>query len=191
MEKTYHIKTALTFEDFLLMEKLEQQYYPIDFITPARESYAWYLAHPDTYRVVFHKDTLVGFMNLFSVSPNIWIALNDGSFNDRYLTADEILKIDDRDRVYPLFLSCIVVDEGHRQKGATLMLLNAYVAYFDHLIEQGFQFSDIITDNVTEAGLRFSKKLGLEVYGTTSHGTTLCRCSYRDLSRRIHKVHKI
>lgn len=33
----------LIFEDFVEMEKIDHQYFPVENITPAKEAYKWYL----------------------------------------------------------------------------------------------------------------------------------------------------
>lgn len=180
-----YIKEHLTIDDFKSMAQLESKYYSSDFITPAEDSYDWYKFWSHSVKTLFDQGTLVGFINLFPISQNLFNDISSGSYNDKYLTYEDIEIPVQLSTVYHLFLSCVVIDEKYRHSNALHLLLNSYIDLYDDYIKEGFHFESVITDNVTEKGVRFSSSIGLEVLCQSDHQSTICSASYESFKRAI------
>ena len=169
----YKICSELTIEDFVSMEKLEKLYYGDEFITPYATSYECYLRFKHYVVAVKHNEDLVGMMCLFPVTDAIFLALKTGDYNDATLTPADIVIPDSSGKSLNLFLSCIVIHEAHR-KGVKKLLFERYKQiYFDYEMDQN-PLSDIITDNVSEEGVLFSKRHCMTPIKTSSHSSVIC-----------------
>lgn len=184
-----YIKTNLNFSDFQAMETIERQYYPPEYIAPAETSYSWYLHWPDSILAVFEDDKPVGFMNLFPVHDGLYQQIQSGTFNDALLKVEDIRvpvpSATGSDHPYALFLSCVAVDRNYLKKGIARTLLKAYLERYTMYEKEGYAFGDLITDNVTEAGLQFSKSIGLTPLRQSDHQSWICTGTFNSLRRSL------
>lgn len=180
-----YFKKNLTLTDFQAMEAIERQYYPPDFIASAENSYSWYLHWPNSVLAAFENDKLIGFMNLFPIHDKLYSQISEGTFNDSGLTKYDIHIPVQSDTTYKLFLSCVAIDKKHLNKGIASKLLNAYLELYQEYEQAGCIFGKIVTDNVTEAGLKFSKAIGLTPIRQSDHDSWICSGTYEFLKRRI------
>lgn len=179
-----HILSTLSLDHFQQMELLERQFYPEEYITSAAEAYAWYLAYPPSVAAMVDQDQVIGFINLFPIKEKIFQGLMAGTFNDKYLTAENIQKDISQPGQF-LFLSCVVIAEAYRKTNALQALLAHYVAcYEQHLVDW------IITDNVTSAGEGFSKKMGLSPHLPSDHGSQIYLAKWTDFIAHVHLLAK-
>lgn len=168
------IKDTYDLDDFMQMEILEKKYYNEEFITPYRESYSWYLKYPYSIRAVEHFSKILGFMNLFPVADYIHNEIQGGTYNDKYLTVDDIVDISTyKGEEINLFLSCVAIDESARKLGVLDVLLMSYVEYYKGLEAQGIKIGKISTDNVTLSGELFSQKIGFNKLTDSDHGSKI------------------
>lgn len=159
---------TLTLADFRAMEALEASCYDAAYITPAAEAYAWYCRDPRT--TVAAKDgagALAGFVNLFPVPERVFAALLAGTYADSGMTADDLAPAPDpQGRPLDLFLSCIAVAPAHRGTGLARALVRRAAAQY-----APYPCARVVTDNVTEAGERFSRRCGLTLVCESGHGS--------------------
>ncbi len=167
------IAKKLTMDDFWAMAKLESQYYTSDDITPAQESYRWYLRFAPSVFCAKEADQVVGFLNLFPISQSIRDALLAGTYNDANLTAQNILLPKPGEKLH-LFFSCAVIDQSHRNSTAMEQLLQAYFSYYRQLQQDlPCQMEDVLCDTVTDEGSRFARCLGFTSLGPSKHQSQL------------------
>ena len=174
---------ALTYRHFEEMARLEQQFYGDEHIAPPEQAYSWYQKYSYTCVAASEKGRIAGFVNLFPIRPEILLQLRKGSFNDRDLTSDCIVDIH-ASETEPLFmfLSCIVVDRAYHGKGLARRLLQKAVESY---AEVSHRCSCIVTDNVTEEGIRFSARYGFRPLGETEHASLLQEQDYQSFCRRL------
>lgn len=169
------IKEHLTKKDFERMAEIEALYYDAEFITDWQDSYDWYTFSKDTVVAVADGKKIVGFMNLFPVSDGFYQVIYQGAHHEGYLDLDDVLRIKDgMQPAYHLFLSCVAVHPEYRKTEAIALILKAYSKKYLDYLDEGYQLKDVVTHNVTEAGVSFSKRLGFEVVGRTPDGTAIC-----------------
>lgn len=186
----YNIKagTDLTFAHFQQMERLEASFYSHDFITPAEEAYRWYIEHPRTTVAAFDESGLAGFVNLIPVDEELLELITTGRFNDAELTAEDIpafssLRKDPRIREsFGLFLSCIIVETRLRGTGLSKSLLREALALYT---PPANSLTRIVTDNVTDAGARFSEKLGFRFVTASDHSSRIYATTLGELQMRL------
>ena len=179
MEKT------LGREHVLQMERLEQTFYGAEYITPAEESYACYIRYPYSTVAASDGGRIVGFLNLFPVREDVFRGILRGTYNDSGLTAADIVDLDrDGDEPLHMFLSCIAVEAAYRRRGLTDALLLAAVEQYAPAERR---CDLLVTDNVTEAGGRFSKRLGLRFVTKTDHASAVYAGRYADFARRVRE----
>ncbi|MGL4523680.1 MAG: GNAT family N-acetyltransferase [Bacilli bacterium] len=169
------IATQLTFEDFQQMYALEKLYYEEKWITPVEESWQWYSNRPHSYVVIKEEDKIIGFMCMFPVAQCVYEAIEEGVYNDKYLTYQNILtKKECKQTTQPvLFLSCVVVHPAFRKTNAIYKMLACYCKEYEQWQEDDILFKRILTDNVTEDGVRFSKKLGFQEVCSSDHESVI------------------
>lgn len=179
----FEITQRLNRAHFDQMELLERRFYSPAFITPAEESYAYYTRFPLSTVAALDGDKAVGFVNLFPVIEEVYRALLKGTFNDSGLTFRDILDVSSPGASpVHLFLSCIAVDPAYRKQGAAKALLGAALtAYGDSLSE----CRDVVTDNVTQEGRRFSERLGFRFVCRSDHGSTVYAMPYPDFVKAV------
>lgn len=174
------------------MENLEKYYYDAEFITPHNESYKWYLHNPRTLIAVEHGGTIVAFLNIMPIREKIYQLICSGSYIDKEMTVNDFISEDSllniKNEPLFLFLSCIVVDPAYRQTNASKILLEECHQYLNELKAKGVIFLAIVTDNVTEDGVKFSKKIGLECIKASNHGSYIYGNSYDNFNERMIKL---
>jgi hypothetical protein len=181
------VKRKLTLDDFKYMEQLELKYYSEEHVTPYEEAYKWHLVNPDTSSVLEEGGRIIGFIDMLPLKKAIIEKILSGSFNDKYLKADDIVameKLREGESV-DLLLSCIVVDKEYRKTDALKILLDDKMEYYRNFVKKGIVIDSIITSNVTEDGIRFSERMGFQRVGTSEHGTALFRTTFREFDERI------
>ncbi len=182
------IKQSLTKKDFEQMAKIEALYYDDEFITDWQDSYDWYVFSKDTVVAVADGKKIIGFMNLFPVSDAFYQVIHQGAHHEGYLDLDDVLRIKDgMQSSYHLFLSCVAVHPDYRKSEAIALILEAYSQKYLDYLDNGYQLKDVVTHNVTEAGVSFSKRLGFEVVGRTPDGTAICAMPCRDFLEAAKK----
>lgn len=161
-------KAVLTLADFRAMEALEAACYDAAYITPAAEAYAWYCRDPRTTVAAWDEaGALAGFVNLFPVPERVFAALLAGTYEDSGMTADDLAPAPGpQGRPLDLFLSCIAVAPAHRGTGLACALVRRAAAQY-----APYPCARVVTDNVTEAGERFSRRCGLTPVCKSSHGS--------------------
>lgn len=172
------IKQQLTLSDFYEMERLEKRYYPSDYITAAAMSYAWYTHWPDCIRAAAFRDSVIGLINLFPIRESLYQTIKSGGYNDKYLTSQDILIPTRGDKGLHLFLSCVVVDAQYRRFNPLSLLLESYISLYDSYIDAGLSIKSMITDNVTQEGVRFSESLGFIREAKSDHASIICTAEY-------------
>ncbi|MBD8499934.1 GNAT family N-acetyltransferase [Paenibacillus arenosi] len=171
------------------MEHLERQYYDEQYITPAAESYAWYSNRPHSFTVLAEQTEMIGFMCLFPVTSHVYNELSEGTFNDKFMTYEDIIDVSSQQpSKVNLFLSCIVVDGHYRGRGAVQHMLQHYCAYYESLEKLGWKFEEVITDNVTEAGQRFSQKYGFQKLTVTKHDSFIYTTIFENLCLEVNCI---
>lgn len=186
-----NIKTELTMADFVQMEELEKRYYTEEHITPAAEAYEWYIHRPYSILALEQDDCIIGFMNLFPVRQEIFAQIEKGSFNDKYLTYEDIIQLPSTGvPSMNLFLSCVVIHEQYRKSNALSMLLTRYAAFYNSLQGQGTDIGLIAGDAVTPAGERFFTKIGLKRRCASDHVSTIYHGTYNAFVDAVSKLQR-
>lgn len=185
-----NIKRDKTIDDFIYMEQLELKYYSEEHVTPYQEAYLWHLSNPNTGFVLEDNGKIAAFTDILPVKHGIFYKILDGSFNDKYLTSDDLIDMEelkDGDSV-SLLLSCVLVDDDYRHTDALKILLNAHLDYYRDYVSRGITVESVITSNVTEAGERFSERMGFERIGRSKHQTTLYQTSFRQFDELVRQM---
>ncbi|MGL4819862.1 MAG: GNAT family N-acetyltransferase [Bacilli bacterium] len=166
--------------DFEAMDALERLYYDDEYITGISDSMAWFAKHPHTFRLAEENGRVLGFLCLFPVGEAVYEQIHSGTYNDKYMTADDVLSKEEcvARGVRGLFLSCVVVHHEARGRGVVDCLLAEYTALYQSWNATGAQFSTVITDNVTAEGVAFSKRLGLQPIATSDHDSVICEGAF-------------
>lgn len=189
---------ALDMGRFEEMERLEAGCYGPEFIAPAAEAYAWYLRLPDsTVALADGAGAVVGFVNMFPVTDGVYRALRAGTFNDADLRASDVVdvsrlaagpgpKSEGAPTSGPLhmFLSCIVVERAHRGGEVARTLLREAVARYERI--EGL-VDEIVTDNVTPEGVRFSRRWGFAPVCASDHASQVFAQPYAVFVRRVRE----
>ncbi len=185
-----NIKNELVIDDFIYMEQMEKKYYSEEYITPYEEAYRWYLSNPSGGAVLEDDGVIVGFTDVLPVKQEIFDQTVNGTFNDRNLTAEALISMEELregDSVNLLF-SCVLVEKEYRKTDALRMLLDATMDYYRGFAEKGICIDSIAASNVTEAGVRFSERMGFERIGSSDHQTALFRTSFREFDERVRRM---
>jgi len=168
------------------MESMEKEYYSPEFIADYNEAFDWYNRFSFTTMAIEDQGRIVGFLDLFPITRKTFDLISQGTFNDKNLTAENILDIRKTDLApVNLFLSCIVIDKAYRKTEALKILLKAYVDYYNACISRGIIIDQIITDNVTLEGERFSAKIGFRKILDTNHSSVVYCQSYNEFSLKV------
>lgn len=201
---------ALDMGRFEEMERLEAGCYGPEFIAPAAEAYAWYLRLPDsTVALADGAGAVVGFVNMFPVTDGVYRALRAGTFNDADLKASDVVDVSGlaagpgpKSEGAPtsgpqpgsegvptsgplhMFLSCIVVERAHRGGEVARALLREAVARYERI--EGL-VDEIVTDNVTPEGVRFSRRWGFAPVCASDHASQVFAQPYAVFVRRVRE----
>lgn len=185
-----NIKKEKTPDDFIYMEQLELKYYSAEHVTPWKEAYLWHLSNPNTGFVLEDNGRIAAFTDILPVKQHIYEGIVSGTCNDKYLTADDLVDMEalqEGDTVN-LLLSCVLVDDDYRKTDALQILLTAHLDYYMNYSDKGILIESVITSNVTEAGERFSEKMGFERIGKSEHETMLYLTSFRQFYERVKSM---
>lgn len=185
-----NIKRDKALKDFIEMEQLELKYYSEEHVTPHEEAYLWHQSNPNTGFVLEDNGRIAAFTDILPVKREIFDRIAAGTFNDKYLVAEDLVAMEDlkaEDEVN-LLLSCVLVDEEYRETDALKILLSAHLEYYRSFADREIMIGDVVTSNVTVAGERFSERMGFERIGRSEHGTALYRTSFRKLYERVAQM---
>lgn len=184
------IREEMTLEDFKYMEQLELKYYSEEHVTPYQESYQWHLSDPNMGFVLEDDGRIIGFTDMLPVKQEIFDRLVTGTFNDKYLTTDGLVSMEGlrKGDIVNLLFSCVLVEKEYRKTDALKILLNATMDYYRSFVEKGILIDSIVTSNVTEAGERFSERMGFERIGISEHQTVIYRTSFREFDERVKSM---
>ncbi len=185
-----NIKHEKTLEDFIDMEQLELKYYSEEHVTPHEEAYLWHLSNPNTGFVLEDGGKIAAFTDILPVKREIFDGIVAGKFNDKYLTAEDLVVMEDlkEGAEVNLLLSCVLVDEEYRETDALKVLLDAHLNYYRSFLDRGIVIGDVVTSNVTRAGEGFSERMGFERIGRSHHQTTLYRTSFCQFIERVEQM---
>jgi len=123
------IKKEKTIKDFIDMEQLELKYYSEEHVTPHEDAYLWHLSNPMTGFVLEDSGTIIAFSDILPINQDLYERILSGTFNDKYLTAGDLIRMEtlkEGDSLN-LLLSCVVVHEDYRKTDALKTLLNAHM----------------------------------------------------------------
>ena len=114
-----NIKDEKTLDDFIYMEQLELKFYSEEHVTLHQEAYLWHLSNPKTGFVLEDNGRIAAFTDVLPVKQDIFDQLVSGTFNDKYLTVDDLVFMEGlkRGESVNLLLSCVLVDEGLQGDG--------------------------------------------------------------------------
>ena len=183
------IRRTLTIEDFKQMEAMEKEYYSTDFIADYHDAYDWYNVLSFTTMAIEDQGKIIGFMDLFPVTAPIFGLIKRGVFNDKNLKTHDIIDLHKaKTGCFNLFLSCVVIDRNYRGTQALKILLESYVDFYNGYASQGIEFDEIITDNVTHEGERFSERLGFKMLLESDHKTVVYCQKYRDFIEAVNRL---
>ena len=178
------LTNTLTPAHFEMMAELERSFYSEEFITPPEQAYAWYVRYPHTALAALDGSRVAGFVNLFPVKEPVMERLIGGLLNDRELTHEDIADIH-ASGTAPLhmFLCCIAVAKEYRRQRVTRALLRAAVAQYAPVADRCGQ---IVTDNVTAEGERFSLRYGFLPVRPSDHASRVYIQSYKSFAARVN-----
>ncbi|MEG1756492.1 MAG: GNAT family N-acetyltransferase [Clostridia bacterium] len=163
-------------EHFVQMQALEASCYDDAFITPAEEAYSWYLQYPYTTVAAGKDGAIAGFVNLFPVTDAVLAGLQTGTYQDKDMILEDITDLrEGSNGPLHLFLCCIAVAEAYRGRGLTTRLLCAAMEPYEALRDR---IDWLITDNVTEEGMRLSRRFGLKLVCETNHTSVIYQERY-------------
>lgn len=185
-----NIKSEKTLDDFIYMEQLELKYYSEEHVTPYREAYLWHLSNPKTGFVLEDNGRIAAFTDILPIKKAVFDQIISGTYNDKYLTSDDLVSMDslkEGDTVN-LLLSCVLVDEYYRGTDALKILLNAHLDYYRGYTDRGISIETVLTSNVTEAGERFSERMGFDRIGRSDHQSTLYQTSFQKFDERVRRI---
>jgi len=185
-----NIKSEKTLDDFIYMEQLELKYYSKEHVTPYEKAYLWHLSNPKTGFVLEDNGRIAGFTDILPVKQEIFDQIKCGTYNDKYLTSDDLIDMEELkegDSVN-LLLSCVLVDENYRGTDALKILLDAHLDYYRGYEDRDVMIGTVLTSNVTVAGERFSERMGFERIGRSEHQTTLYQTSFRQFDERVKQL---
>ncbi|MDF2999924.1 MAG: hypothetical protein K0Q48_43 [Bacillota bacterium] len=181
------IKRNRTLKDFIDMEQMELRFYSEEHVTPHDEAYRWYLANPNTDMAIEDGEKIIAFSDILPLKNQVYERILDGSFNDKYLTGDDMINIEklNEGEHCNLLLSCVVVHEDYRKTEALKLLLDHHLGYYREAAAKDVHIDWVLTSNVTEDGEGFSERMGFERIGKSSHGSTLYRIRFSDFDQRV------
>lgn len=183
------IKKKLTIADFMEMEAMEKQYYNSDYIADYKNAFDWYEKFSFTSMAIFDEGKIIGFLDLFPVKEPIVDLLKKGMYNDKNLKTEDIVDIRKiKEGQFNLFLCCIVIDKAYRKSDASKLLLKTYMNFYQSFLTQGISFDEVITDNVTVEGERFSEKLGFKKLLKSDHGSVIYCHKFNDLCEVVKNL---
>ena len=173
---------SLTLSDFHQMYAIERAYYDPRYITPPQEAFRWYQAYPLSTLAVKEGEMVAGFLNLFPVRPSVFAQLLAGTFNDREMELCQLADPFSGTGTLHMFLCCIARRPDYHGRGVGKLLLKAGVEAYRTVAHR---CGAIITDNVTEAGCRFSQRYGFAFQRESDHGSSLYMQPYAACARRV------
>lgn len=128
--------------------------------------------NPNTYIIATTlKNETIGYINLMNVNDEIYDQLKSGKLVDSQIPLDSVLPLD-KQRKYNLYFASIVVSSQYRHKGIadTMLKVLSYKLY-NYL--NGILPIRIITDSVSEHGVKLSLKLKLKKICSTNMETEI------------------
>lgn len=163
----------LTFDDFKKMEEIDHQYFPNENISPAEESYKWYLSDPNSCVVVKDKSGVIAYVNILSLKEDIYNKIKYNIMNESEVLTEDLELSKDKYFNY-LYFSSIAIDKNNRNIKILRNLIKETTNNIQKIINQGCQIKEVMADCSTEAGEKITQKfLKLKPFIKTSHNSTI------------------
>lgn len=175
----------LTLSDFEQMYQIERAYYDPYYITPPQEAFGWYQAYPLSTLAVKDGAAVAGFLNLFPVRQGIFDRILAGTYNDREMGLGDLADPFSGSGTLHMFLCCIARHPAYAGQGVGELLLQAGVEAYRPVSRR---CGSIITDNVTEAGRRFSQRHGFALQRESNHGSFIYMQPYEAFVQRVEAM---
>ena len=185
------IANKLSFKDHIRMAEIERFYWDKSLISSPEVTLSWYNHNPET--VVAVRDTktglLAGHLSLIPVDDEIYYKIRSGNYIDTEIHVNHIERYDHPGK-YKLYCCALAIDPKHKGGIAFKMIAKEYLKKFNSLKEKGISFTDIISDNLTLEGEKFSKVFGMKLINLSSHGSKIMWCNGLTFRKRYIKYFK-
>lgn len=165
----------LEFKDFEKMEQIDRQYFPIENIAPAEESYKWYIANPNSCVVVKESDEVIAYINILSLKEEIYNKVKFNKMNESEIVVEDLELRGDKYFNY-IYFPVIAIDKQHRNIKTLRNLLNATKEHMQTILIK-HKIIEVMTDCSTKEGQKITQRiLKLKPFMKTSHNSTIHIC---------------
>lgn len=150
---------------------VEARYYGADHIAGWEKSWEWQRLFPWMSCYVVEGDRVFGMLDLFPVHWDYFRRLLAGETDTDALTPSDIVDLrKDKPGSYPMLLLTVILAEECRGEGWLRRMFLDRVAFFESLEARGFSFPEVVTENFTEDGRRFSESRGFRLVAEQHRG---------------------
>lgn len=115
---------------------------------------------PDSFILIYNKDTLVGYLNLFPISQKLYDEMNDKNnyeMRDDDIKAHEIAEWQKTESNELFILSVAIIPEYQKSK-AIILLSNELLAFLRQKVAEGYKIGSISGSAVSQEGANFLKR---------------------------------
>lgn len=114
---------------------------------------------------------IVAFINAYPITDKFYKEILTGNFNDTNITKSDVASYSSSG-YYKLYVSSLCIHPKYNRTSAFGVVYKAFMGTLVKLAkEKGIFISDIIADCATKKGIEICKKIGMEKYTDTLHGT--------------------
>ncbi len=165
----YTLKYKISNDELLELIKLDAKCYNEEYNRGTFDKcLSWYNKNDEIYICLLHNDKIVGYINFCPLTDQAYQEYRNLNLHDYDLTQNHIPKYQDNTDVKCLFMS-IVISEEHRDGEAIKCLLKGLENKLIDLKNRGINITHILSECVSSAGEKVTKRLGFRKIKLTNN----------------------
>jgi hypothetical protein len=168
------IADKLSFEDHVRMAEIEKNYWNEELISKPEITFEWSKHNPDT--IVAVRDTktnlLAGHLSIIPIDDKIYNKIKSGNYVDTEIPIEHIKKYDSPGE-YKLYCCATAIAPEYKGGPTFKMMIKEYIRKFNSFEKNGIYLTDVISDNLTSIGEKFSKISGMNLINTSNHNSKI------------------
>lgn len=126
----------------------------------------------DSFILLYDKDILIGYLNFFPISNQLFLEMNDP--NNHIMRDDDIepdeMEIWRKNEKHDIFIISVVLLPQYRKSNAIVVLSNSFLEYLRQKNDNGYYISSISGTAISNEGAKFLQRFRAKYNRTLEHG---------------------
>ena len=165
----FKIKQTMNEKELLEAIELDKENFPYPLVCNFDECIKWIQKNDNIHTLIIKDEKLVGYINFMPIKTEFYDMYRAGKMQEDEITADHIEVYEDG-KSYDILLMAIAIKKKYRSGWAILTLMKGLRQKLEILEERGIIIKRILSDCVTEDGVKSALRMGFKYIGKSKYG---------------------